>query len=156
MIELVVAQPGNKQLLWNVFQKYLYEMSSYYDDDMDEKGNYQYRYFDAYFTEPERKALLIYHDKTFVGFAMVNPYSFINENPDYVLAEFTIFPRYRKNHIASKAAEAIFHQYRGSWELKYNENNIAAKGLWKKSTASYNPKANHHSHDETVLSFSTM
>ena len=111
MIQLVHASPENRDLLWNIHQKYLYEMTNYYDDEMDDQGNYPYKYFNAYFEEPERKALLIYNDQLLVGFAMINPYSYINESPDYVLAEFTIFPMYRKEHIGGDAANKILETY---------------------------------------------
>ena len=89
MIKLKTVQSEDKELLWNIHQKYLYEMTKYYNDGMDEKGNYHYRFFDAYFSEPERIALFIYNDETLVGFAMLNPYSYVGKQPDHVLAEFT-------------------------------------------------------------------
>ena len=48
MIELVKAGERDRELLWNVNQKYLYEMTNFYDDEMDEAGNYHYGYFEAY------------------------------------------------------------------------------------------------------------
>lgn len=154
MIELVEVKPENRELLWNIHQKYLYEMTNYYDDEMDQAGNYHYGYFDAYFTEPERKALFIYCDKRLAGFVMINPYSYIDGKPDYVLAEFTIFPVYRREHIASETAEMIFNQYKGRWEIKYNERNTAAKRLWNQVSAKYSPQKICLNEFETVLSFS--
>jgi predicted acetyltransferase len=153
MIQLAEVQSEQRDLLWNLLQKYLYEMTSYYDDEMDETGNYPYRYFEDYFTEPERTALFLYRDKLLVGFAMINPFSYINEHPDHVLAEFTIFPMYRKQHIGKCAAELILKTYRGQWEIKYNEKNIGAKALWNQVAASYHPARHPYSADETVLSF---
>ena len=153
-IELNTARPEDRELLWNIHQKYLYEMTRFYDDEMDAAGNYHYGYFDAYFTEPERKALLIYAEQSLVGFAMLNVYSYIHENPDHVLAEFTIFPMYRKKHIAEKVADMIFSQYNGRWEVKYNEKNAPAKELWNKVTAKHNPRKIRLNDVETVLSFS--
>jgi predicted acetyltransferase len=153
MIELAEVKSEQRELLWNLHQKYLYEMTNYYDDEMDELGNYHYGYFDDYFTEQERTALFIYADKRLVGFAMINPFSYINEHPDHVLAEFTIFPMYRKKHIGKSAAELILKTYRGRWEIKYNENNIGAKALWNKITDPYHPDRHSYSAEETVLSF---
>lgn len=155
MIELIEIEKHNKELFWNINQKYLYEMTNYYDDIMDSDGNYEYGYFDAYFTEENRKAYFIYFNNNLAGFIMINPYSYLNKNSDYVLAEFTIFPIYRKQHIATKAVELIFQKYPGSWEIKYNERNIAAKTLWNKITEKYNPKKTSLNEYETVLSFST-
>lgn len=155
MIELVAVQAKDRELFWNIHQKYLYEMTNYYDDKMDDKGNYSYGYFDAYFTEPQRKAYFIYFNKSLAGLAMINPYSYLDETSDFVLAEFTVFPIYRKQHVATKAAEAILERHAGSWEIKYNENNLAAKGLWNKLCAKYTPRKTHLNQCETVLSFST-
>ena len=96
MINLKPVKPEDKELLWNINQKYLYEMTNYYDDEMDERGNYHYGYFDAYFTEPERIALFICKNDVIVGFAMLNPYSYLGEKSEYVMAEFTVFPMYRR------------------------------------------------------------
>lgn len=155
MIELVEIRESDREVFWNVHQKYLYEMTNYYDDEMDDKGNYHYDYFDAYFTEPNRKAYFIYYDKNLAGFAMINPYSYLDENPDYVLAEFTIFPIYRKKRIATNAIDIIFKSHVGSWEIKYNENNLPAKKLWNKVCAKYNPQKTSLNPFETVLTFST-
>jgi len=154
MIELRKVKPEERDLLWNIHQKYLYEMTNYYDDEMDEVGNYHYGYFDAYFTEPERTAILIYKDAQLVGFALINPYSYLGAHPDYVLAEFTVFPMFRKKHIGKGAAALILETYRGSWEIKYNEKNAGAKALWNQVTAAYRPAVHRFSADETVLAFS--
>jgi predicted acetyltransferase len=153
MLELVKVQPAQRECLWNLLQKYLYEMTNYYDDELDALGNYHHRYFDGYFTEPERTALFLYADQTLVGFAMLNPYSYFGEHPDHVLAEFTIFPRYRHKHLGTEAAELILKTYKGSWEIKYNEKNAGAKALWQQVTAPYHPEKIPYSPVETVLAF---
>lgn len=155
MIELTEVRPEDRDLLWNLLQKYLYEMTAYYGNELDAAGNYRYRYFDAYFSEPGRKALLIYHDRQLAGFAMINPYAYISTQPACVLAEFTVFPAFRKKHIASEAAEAIFRRYGGRWEIKYHEQNIAAKLLWNKIGKRYNAVQHPLSDTETVLCFYT-
>ncbi len=154
MIELIDIKDSDKTLFWNIHQKYLYEMTNYYADEMDDTGNYHYGYFDAYFTESKRKAHFIYFNNNLAGFVMINPYSYLNEKTDYVLAEFTIFPIYRKKHIAMKAVELILKKYSGSWEIKYNEKNLPAKKLWNKVCEQYNPRKTHLNEFETVLSFS--
>ncbi len=42
MLRLQTVQEKDRELLWNINQKYLYEMTGFYDDPMDEKGNYHY------------------------------------------------------------------------------------------------------------------
>ena len=83
MIRLVEAKREDRELLWDVLQRYLREMAQYSKKITDENGEYPYRYFDAYFTEPERRAYLLYDGDALVGFAMVNPYSYTGRKADY-------------------------------------------------------------------------
>ena len=154
-MELVAVKAEDRDLFWNINQKYLYEMTYYYDDEMDERGNLHYGYFDAYFTDPVRKAFFIKEAQTLVGFAMINPYSYLDAHPDYVLAEFTIFPIYRRRHFATEAAGMIFERFQGNWEVKYNEKNAAAKALWNKVTEPYAPKKVFLNEEETVFVFNS-
>ena len=153
MIRLQTVRAEDRELLWNILQKYLYELTQYYPDEMDEHGNYPYGYFDACFTDPERKALFIYHDETLVGFALIHPYSAIGHQPDYTMAEFSIFPPYRRKHYAVDAAHSIFATYPGKWEIKYHEKNTGAKKLWTGLAAPYFSMTYHINEAETVLEF---
>jgi predicted acetyltransferase len=155
-MELVTVRKEDRELLWNLFQEYLYEMTNYYDDLPNEQENLHYSYFDAYFSDSERKAFFLYEEKDLVGFALIHPYSEIGGQLDYVLAEFTVFPMYRRNHLATKAISVIFEKYRGKWELKYTEKNTAAKALWTKVTEKYKPHKTKLNDSETVISFCTI
>ncbi len=153
MIHLKTVQENDRALLWNINQKYLYEMTNFYDDPMDEEGNYHYGHFEEYFTDPKRRAYLIYSDAVLVGFAMLCPYSYIEKTPDHTMAEFTVFPAFRKKHYAMDAANLILSRHPGNWEIKYNERNTAAKALWSKAAAPYGPQTVHLNEEETVLVF---
>lgn len=150
------VEKKDKELLYNLNQKYLYEMTSFYSNPMDEKGNYHFGNFDAYFTDRKRIAYFIYQDDVLVGFAMIHPYSNIEGNPDFTMAQFTIFPQYRRKHYAFDAAKMIFFIHPGNWEIKYNEKNENAKNLWNKITKPYHPKVHHLNEEETVLEFCTL
>ena len=153
MITLVPVQPQQQEQLWNINQKYLYEMTAFYPDEMDENGVLHYGYFEEYFVDPARHAFFIYNDDTMVGFVMIHPYSVLGHDPDYTMAEFTIFPSYRRRHFAIEAARLVLSTYRGKWEIKYNEKNIPAKTLWATVTAPYHPHVHHLNEYETVFEF---
>ena len=153
MLRLETVQTKDRDLLWNINQKYLYEMTGFYDDPMDEKGNYHYGHFDDYFSDTKRVAYFIYNDDVLVGFAMLCPYSNIGQNPDYTMAEFTIFPSFRRKHFALDVAKMILAKHPGRWEIKYNEKNDGAKKLWYAVAELYKPEIHHLNEDETVLSF---
>ena len=156
MLRLQIVTKNDRDLLWNINQKYLYEMTSFYDDPMDENGNYGYGYFDEYFTDPKRVAYFVYDDDVLVGFAMICPYSNIEQNPDYTMAEFTIFPAYRRKHYALDTVKLILAQHPGKWEIKYNEKNSGAKKLWNTVAEPYAPRTYRINEEETVLSFTTL
>ncbi len=155
MIRLQAVRREDRTLLWNLNQKYLYEMTLYYPDPLDAEGNLHYGHFGEYFTDPMRKAFFLYDDETLVGFAMVNPCSYIGMRTDHVMAEFTIFPAFRGKHFARCAADLILSAYPGRWEIKYNEKNTAAKKLWQAVTAPYHPAVHHLNGTESVLAFET-
>ena len=154
MIELRKVREEDRELLWNVNQKYLYEMTRFYDDPMDEKGNYHYGHFDEYFTDPQRIAYFLYTGKALAGFAMLCPVSYLGREIDFAMAEFTVFPSFRGRHYALEAAGLILEKHRGSWEIKYSEQNAAAKRLWTRVTAPYSPGKVSLGEEGTVLVFS--
>ena len=153
MIKLFEVTLKDKELLWNINQKYLYEMTMYYPDVMDEKGVLHYGYFEQYFIDSKRKAYFLFNDEIMVGFAMIHPYSTLEHKIDYSLAEFTIFPSYRGNHYAYESANLILEKFKGKWEIKYNNKNIKAMNLWTKVTEPYNPKMYRLNQEEIVLEF---
>lgn len=101
MLQLQKAQQEHRTLLWNIHQKFLYEMTNYYDNPMEPDGNYHFCCFDACFSNPACPAFLIYMDETLVGFAMLSDRSYLGGRTDHVLAEFTIFPAFRRQPLQS-------------------------------------------------------
>lgn len=153
MISLGTVLTRDRELLWSVFQKYMYEMSWLYLDEMDDSGNYPYEHFDDYFCDPRRFAYFIYDDDTLIGFAMLCPYSCTDTEPDHTMAEFTIFPAFRQKHFAKEAVDLILSKHPGKWEIKYSERNPAAKKLWNSIAKPYDPEIVHLDDDETALVF---
>jgi predicted acetyltransferase len=129
MLRLQTVKEKDRELLWNINQKYLYEMTNYYNDPMDENGNYHYGHFEDYFTDPRRTAYFIYEGELLIGFAFLCPYSNIGQTADYTMAEFTVFPSFRRKHYALEASKMILDRHPGKWEIKYNEKNPAGRNL---------------------------
>ena len=155
MTELRRVKNEEKTLLFNLLQKYLYEMSGVYGDDIDAAGNYAYNYFDAYFTDETRKPLFIIEEGAVAGFVMLNKYSFVGGEPDNMISEFCVLPKYRKAHVARRAFELLCREYPGKWELKYSVNNVPAAKLWNEVTKPYSPKKYELEDGEEAICFST-
>lgn len=156
MIRLSPVSIEQKPQLWNLLQQYLQEMTGYYTIETDVQGNYRYQYFDAYFSDPQRKACFIRDERAVIGFVLINPYSSIGEKPDFTMAEFYISPMYRRQGLGMEAAAHILKTFHGHWEIKYCNQNTAAKRLWTKAAEPYHPVRHDLDNTETVLSFSTI
>ena len=153
MIKLEIIRREKEQILQNLMQKYLYEMSAYYGDKMNEKGNFEYKYLPLYFIDPDRQACFIYKDEDLIGFALVNRHSFTGDEIDHCLAEFTIFPSYRNGGNGMAAFNALISQMPGSWQLKYCIDNKPASQLWKKVQEKYNGAASVLNENEVAITF---
>ena len=159
MVSLRAVSPTEKPTLWNFLQKYLYEMSQFYSDEMDTGGSYSYPHFGRYFSDENRHAYFIEHsvedDERIVGFAMVNAHSCLGRPIDHAMAEFTVFPVYRKRGLAAEAVKQVFALHPGAWEIKYSLVNIKASRFWRTVTAGFYP---HYevAGDEAVLSFTVI
>lgn len=140
-------------LLYNLLQKYLCEMTRFYDDDVDEEGNYPYPHFADYFFDPTRRAYLIRRNGTVAGFALLNRHSELGREVDWAMAEFFVLPWYRRSHLGLEAARWLFAQHPGRWEVKYTTANPAGEGLWNRAAEPYQPKKYPLPEGEEVLTF---
>jgi len=153
MISVIKVKKEQEQVLYNLLQKYLYEMTQYYEDPIGEDDNFEYKYFSLYFEEPERAAYFIYDDRTLIGFAMINRHSFTNERIENCLAEFTIFPAFRQNGNGIKAIKALKAVRDGKWQLKYSTENIVGEQFWQKIKKMYHGKEEKLEGTEIAITF---
>ncbi len=138
MVTAVEAGKTDMQVLFNLIQKYLYEMTAYDDNSMDEHGNYPYEYLPYYFTDEDRRAYFLYDGPVMIGFALINKHSFTGEPADNCIAEFTIFPAYRRCGKGMEAIEALKAvRKRGTWQLKYSTDNRSGALFWRKVKEKY-------------------
>lgn len=153
MIEAIEIEKSKEQVLYNLLQKYLYEMTAYYDDPMDEDGNFSYKYLPYYFTDKDRQAFFLYDDSIMIGFALINTHSFTGEPIDNCIAEFTIFPAYRHHGKGLAAIEALRTIRNGSWQLKYSTTNQQGAIFWQRVKEKYNGKEQKLDGTEIAITF---
>jgi predicted acetyltransferase len=152
-MELKKVGVSDRLKLYSLMQKYLYELSAYYDIPMDENGDFIYKYFETYFTEPARSAYFFVNEGKTVGFCLINDYSFTAKKADNNVAEFTVFPVFRNRDLGEEAVRLLKQERQGSWQLKFSENNRAAAAFWRKIGRKYNGKELALPGGETALSF---
>ncbi len=143
-IEKVKLQ--DRELLYKLLQYALYDGSKYTQNNLNVNGDFEYKWFDNYFTDADRVAYLI---KTLsgevIGFVMINSYVKFNDKGSSI-AEFLILPSYRRNHIGQKAVFDILNMTKGYFEIEPIENSKEAFCFWentiKKYTKEYTVKEN--------------
>lgn len=155
MVYIKRVGKDKRKALFNVIQKYLYEMSKYYGDEMDEDGVYEYRYLPLYFEDSDRQVYFIYDDEAWIGFALLNKYSCTGEEIDNAIAEFSIFPAYRNKGYAMDAIKLLVEERKGSWQLKYALNNANGLYFWKKVKQKYRGSEISLGDKEMVITFNS-
>ncbi|MBE5799983.1 MAG: GNAT family N-acetyltransferase [Clostridiales bacterium] len=128
-IVLERVMPDKRDTLFRLLQYSLFEESLTDLNDMNDDALFDYPWFDAYFTEPEREAYFIREKDTqrLLGFAMVRAH----EDGRHSIAEFLVIPKYRRRGIGTQAARACFALHEGMWEVKPAYGSEAARLFWQ-------------------------
>ncbi|MDU2131278.1 GNAT family N-acetyltransferase [Finegoldia magna] len=155
-VDFIEVKIEHKNLLWNLLQKYLYELSDVYGDDIEDDGNYSYDYFENYFNpEENREALIFRYDDKIIGFCMINDHSFNENSIDYSMAEFSIVPKYRKNGLGKRAISKVLSQRKGKWQIKYSLDNPTAQKFWENVLSDYKSTETLLEDNEKLLDFTS-
>lgn len=147
-VQLVEASLEQKPVLHRLMQMYLHDTSEFTGDDVNREGLFTYRYFDEYWTEPDRVPFLVYCDAALAGFVLVNTYTVVLE-PDTgrSIAEFFIMRKYRLRGAGRRAAFHAFDMFHGLWEVREHVDNLAGQQFWRTVIGEYTGGA----FSETVL-----
>ena len=155
-VDFIEVKIEHKNLLWNLLQKYLYELSDVYGDDIEDDGNYSYDYFENYFNpEENREALIFRYDDKIIGFCMINDHSFNEKSIDYSMAEFSIVQKYRKNGLGKRAISKVLSQRKGKWQIKYSLDNPTAQKFWENVLSDYKSTETLLEDNEKLLDFTS-
>ena len=132
MLEIRLATQADRQTLFNLLEKYLYEFSQWDKTDVGSDGLYCYEWLDCYFTEPNRYPYLLQDDGKLVGFILVNDYPEVpGEKTDFCISEFFIMHKYRRCGYGRAAVFDVLNRHHGRWQLKYHPHNLPSGFFWR-------------------------
>lgn len=141
----------HKKVLYNLLQFALYDGSKYIPRNLNEEGEFDYKWFNNYFIDNDRVSYLIKNDENkLLGFVMINTNMKIKES-GHSIAEFLILPSYRRNYIGKKVAFDIFDMFKGNWEVEPIENSEEAYYFWKKTIEDYTK--NNYEYKDNIFIF---
>ena len=144
-MEVVEALDDDRTVVWRLLQLYHYDFSEFDASDVNPHGEYLHRYFDEYWTDPDRGAFLFRVEGALAGFALV----FTGEPHD--IAEFFVMRKYRGRGAGAQAAASLFDQFPGRWTVRQQLVNPAATAFWRKAIRY--PFQEHERGTEIVQSF---
>jgi len=123
--EIVPATFGDKSVLRHLIELYAYDFSEFTDEDINEHGSFGYRYFDHYWTEPDRHPFLFRVDGRIAGFA------FVRSGRPHDMAEFFVLRKYRGRGVGMHAARSLFATFPGDWQVRQLAANAPAIAFWR-------------------------
>lgn len=132
-IQVVQANRDQKAVLRQLLELYIYDFTAYIDVDVNDHGCFEYNYLDHYWTEPGRYPYLVTVNGRYAGFALIRE----GAPGQFIVSEFFIMKKYRKQKIGKYVAHHLFAARPGKWEVNEIEANLPAQAFWRKIIDEY-------------------
>ncbi len=137
-IQVTPASASENPTLQRLMQLYQYDLSEIVGTNIGPEGSYDYPYLDRYWIEPGRTAFLVRVNGNLAGFALVSRYNYLTGEKDaWVMSEFFILRKYRRQGVGAHAARWIFDHFSGTWQVREDLENEAAISFWRKVISHY-------------------
>jgi predicted acetyltransferase len=101
-----------KEILKNLLEFYLYEFNVYYEDDVNQKGRFDFIDVEPYFKNNKNKAIFIKVNNNYAGFVLIS-----DKNETKCIEEFWIMPKYRKGFFAFQVLKEVIEEINGKIEF---------------------------------------
>jgi len=131
-LTITKASDGEKDVIRNLMQFYIYDFSEFIELDVEEDGLFEpYQPLESYWTEPDHRfPWLVKAGDKYAGFVLVRLIETTGDSY-FSIAEFFILKKYRRQRMGTEVAEKIFDQYRGKWQVYQKESNRPAQQFWR-------------------------
>jgi len=150
-IDLRLTDRNEAYIIKNLYPLYLYDLSGHYGNLPNRHGIYednddfrtlsdQYEVQNIWWERPGILfPYLILVDKKPAGFILIATPPHCNKGIDYFIHEFFLLQSLRGQGIAERAANEVFEQFKGKWELFTNPSpkNIVGQKFWRKAISNY-------------------
>ncbi|CCB86876.1 MULTISPECIES: GNAT family N-acetyltransferase [Parachlamydia] len=140
------------QTVQNLARFYVYDMARYCGFlpgwETPPNGLYTCDDLSSYFTDSDRYSFLIKVDHELAGFVLINKVGSIPE-VDWNMGEFFVISKFQGKGVGRTAAEQIFMQFPGLWEVMQIPENKGAIAFWNKVIQRYTN--GHFMHTQTLI-----
>lgn len=130
--ELVKVEGSDKEIIYNLMQLYIHDLSLYEDETTNFKlldnGLYEMsKYIGLYWKEESRYPYILKCNNELAGFVLYR----YNENNMNEIAEFFVINKYIRFGAGTFMANSIFEKYKGKWEVRTLLKNKRAQSFWR-------------------------
>jgi predicted acetyltransferase len=124
-LEVVDARESERAVLRRLLELYRYDFSEFDGAEVDDHGEFGYRYLDHYWTDPARHPYLFRCNATWAGFALVR------SGDPHDMAEFFVMRNHRRSGLGRDAAHEVLRRFPGRWTVRQQLTNPAAIAFWR-------------------------
>jgi len=128
---VAVTQPADRQILLNLWQLYMQDLSEFRSSIFQSNGRYRDDRMLTYFAYAEHWAFLIKEREEIAGFVLIR-----KSKPDtYLLGEFFVINKFRRMGIGADAVKEVLATFPGKWEIPFQTENISGANFWRETAA---------------------
>jgi predicted acetyltransferase len=141
VLDLRQLTPATRPVIERLWQLYRHDLSEFrgtHGPDgfigslPDERGEYHRRTLTPFLEDDDdRAAYLFYRDVHPVGFAFVSGVA----GEVKLMCEFFVVRGLRRRGVARAAVDQLFARHTGTWEIPFQEANVAAARFWRRVAA---------------------
>lgn len=122
-------------VLENLFQYYLYDMSEFMGLSPNNNGQYSFNFsqLDPYWARSDHFPYFIYVDSELAGFALVRKYP--SDTSTYDIEQFFVLSKFKGRGVGKKTLELIAKKFPAKWQIRILVENIGGLSFWKSAVS---------------------
>jgi predicted acetyltransferase len=134
---LTPALRAQGPIIQNLVQLYTHDFSEFWagtpKGDLRPDGRFDPYPLEDYWTQRGWSAALIFSDGVLAGFVLINDRAHSGLPVDHNIGEFFVLRKHRGQGVGRRAAQSIFTQQPGRWEIAVARKNVRARDFWRKA-----------------------
>lgn len=129
-VEVRAATPDDRLLLSRMLELYQHDLSDFWDQDLDDRGEYGYA-LDRFWQGHGCHAFIARVNGHAAGFALVDGATKVSDTGRW-MDQFFVMKKYRRSGVGRVLAMRVFEALPGPWEVGQMRENVAAQAFWRR------------------------
>jgi predicted acetyltransferase len=134
-VRLTQATPAHAPLIQNLMQLYTHDFSEFWAGstrgDLGTDGRFPDYPLAEYWSRRNWGVLLIWSGEVLAGFSLINDQTHLDQAAQCNVGEFFVLRKHRGRGVGRLAAESLFSQHPGTWEVAVTRKNVRAQNFWR-------------------------